>query len=212
MKYQKLVHILWVCALFISYGFSCYDCDEEIYDTSYFDGTIIPLKKVYQKNDTISLHAFFDPKIVLEKSKKTFDLTGYQVGFFFNLFEVLPLNDTIRGGKEKFEIMTSKGRLYNSTKGYDFNLWSEATKDSCGFDLTLIPREPGYYCVGISKAHCTVSDCEYYYLKVLNFNGENSNFEICNEIKTNRLIFGSTWLSDLSNPRSTVHYYFFKVT
>ena len=212
MKYQKVMHIIWVCALFTLYGFSCYDCENEIYDRSSFNSSIIPQRGVYLINDTISLHAFFSPQIILEKSKKTIDLSGNSIGYFFHLFEVKPLNDTIIGGMEKFEILTSKGKLYAQSATYGITLWSNATKDSCGYDIKIIPLEPGYYCVGISEAHCAISDCEYYAFNINNFNSGDSNFRICKEIKTNKLKFKRIDPPSIAFPGSVTNYYFFKVT
>lgn len=211
MKNSITLYLILMYTWLSMSGFSCYDCEKELNETSTFESSILPQQKIYSKLDTITLFASFDPMVLLNKSGGVYDLSNQNMRYDFHLFEVRPHNDTIVGGKEKFDISTKTGRFDDLLRPYDFTLWSQNSADSAGFEVKIVPLETGYFCIGLTRAHCFISECEQIGFFVEKFNKGNSNFRICDEMFTNMLTFKSFIPPGLTRPESERNYFFFKV-
>lgn len=150
MKTQPGLIIL--AAIVIFSNFNCpddIDCPNER-DVAQVETVIVPNQKTYRSGDTIWLNSTFDTELELSSSQATVAVDSAQGTLGIAIFKISAGSTLVESGFDGFEVYNKKGTLvpplvyHKDRAGYiDF----DCDNDNCGFNIGLIPRIPGAYCL-----------------------------------------------------------------
>jgi len=208
---KTLIALSFISLFFCN--FQCNDCEDEIHDQSSFTANIIPLQENYDIGDTILIGARFSALIPLENSKTTFDNSNQIMTFVIQIFEVKPNNELIIDGIQNFDVISRIGQI-NPSSYYDNRLAKEITNtcddENCEFQIEINLRKKGIYCFSMLNSRFGEMECQNLSLVKNDFGLDDNNFEICQEINTNRfrVLEGGSFFS---NPEEIESFYFFRV-
>lgn len=207
-------HSVYLFFLFLLFSnFQCFDCEEELHGKSSYTAELIPQQVNYNIGDTILLGTSFSALIPYDDNKTIYDNANEYVSFIVQIFEVKPNNETIVDGIEDFEISTKTGLISNGRyyeKRMAIEIIDTCGIDTCGFQIEVVPQKKGIYCFSLLNSSFGGLDCQYVRMDDNNFGLFDNNFDICNEINTDRfriLEDGRFYL----HPEVVKSFYFFKV-
>lgn len=208
--------IFLFCLFLLFSNFQCDDCKGKLYDQSSYTADIIPLQDNYTIGDTILLGSSFSSQIPLENSRATHDHAGQLAWFAVQVFEARPDNETIVDGIEDFDIFSTTGEIMPSPY-LDRRLAKEITNvcdsDSCAFQIGIIPRKAGIYCLSLLDSSFGENECESLRFIGNDFGLDDNNFSVCQDINTSqfRLLEGGKGGVFYANPEEVGRFYFFRV-
>jgi len=217
-KYQLFLVLL---AYIITSGFQCNKCEENINNIATFKIDISPLNAIVKVGDTLWISCDFDSDFELENSVGKYNNSNSSCEIDFNIMRIISDNEKVKDGVNYFDINIIDGNFYSANN----SIYNEKVKQTlnfscsnsnCEFKFGVICKNKGYFGFKVWGGQFGLesnSDCESNRFENINFNIERNNFDICNEINTNKLFVYEkkrTW-STYSNLDEGKNFYFFKV-
>lgn len=208
-RYRSLS--FYVIVILLVYGFTCNDCEDELYDSAAVVLELSDVRKSYSVGDTISISTMFGSMVTLERTQQEIAFAGgfHRVGFDFsklveNQSTEIEALDAFQLIDSQVAIVDNQGRLRS-----DITVTGDCD-DNCTMEFFVIPKESGIYVISITFGDFYGGDdCMFISMNPIGFDTADLNFNLFEELGNDRLhVHGSIVLKDkILKPR----YFFLQV-
>lgn len=200
----------FLLAFFLFSNFQCDNCEEELRGNSSYTAYINPMQVYYPVGDTILLGTSHSSLIPLDDINETYDSASKLINYKVQIFKVMPNNQDAVDGIDDFEISTRTGYIIPRRHEWAVSITDSCSMDTCGFQIAIVPKEKGIYGFSLMNSYFGETECDHYPFSLVknDFGVTNNNFEICQEIDTERMRVDGIYYS---HPQIIRRFYFFKV-
>lgn len=206
---KNLIFGLLLFSLLTS-GFTCHDCDEELYGSATFEATIDSELVEYQNGDTITIRTDFNALLELNGTSDVYDIRNQISTNALSIFGVRPNNSPLVDAISDFTTLPGNiNTQVNHEVGNSFVTIESLCDNNCSFEVKLIPNKNGIFLFKLLGRSLLSDHCNNVGLNG-NFDVAENNFSLCSEVNTNSIQYpngGGTFRT----PEIDESLYFFKV-
>ncbi|HLO56356.1 MAG TPA: hypothetical protein VK169_18815 [Saprospiraceae bacterium] len=204
-----------ILVLFVTFGFQCEQECTTFVSREYELDLRNLVQKQYSLNDSIIVFKDIDSKLLL-KNGDLFDNSNMSINFSLILLKIRSDFGAIDSGYVYFDadLKNSSVNEISSLKDDVVRKYSLNCNDlSCSFNLTLIPKAKGIYCLGFIDLgnFGNFSECEDNKLTCLISDGNNNYHDLVKSPYPRMWVDTKRTRISIENPASRNDLYFFEV-